>query len=378
MWHNYQYLFDTLLPEVVHRLDPNRPYVSTSPLSNWGAIERFRSGDNHYWGVWHGEEPFENFRTFVPRFMSEYGFQSFPDIEMMQAWGAPRDTSLLRWHQKSYKGSRMILQYGEEWFGKPDSLPEQIRHGQFAQAEAYRIAIESHRAAAPRCMGTLYWQLNDCWPGPSWSTLDYALNWKPAHYMVKRMYADRLPLAARTDSSLTLSVSNFSHPELIRGFEWQVADFKGRLQKSAVYPIPATPSLRLEGEVLDALTKGVSGKREYVRIKLITDKGILTVLHFPEEKPSEMHLPRNPGISFTSEWQPDGSVQLVLTAKKFAKGVWLEIPVRDAKGKLLYRFSDNYFDLEAGEVKRIQVIPTTAVGISKEAVSKLRITHCNR
>lgn len=361
MWHNYQYLFDTLLPAVVQEHDPLTPYISTSPLSNWGAPERFNSGDNHYWGVWHGEEPFENFRSNVPRFMSEYGFQSFPDLALMQAWGAPADTTIFRWHQKSYKGSRMIAQYAEEWFGKSRSVQEQLRKGQYAQAEAYRIAIGSHRAAQPRCMGTLYWQLNDCWPGPSWSSMDYMLNWKPLQYLVKRMYSQHLLIPVVEDGQIRIWFSNHEQAAGKGLLRVELKNFRGKVinawQDEVTWKGNTTEVLTAipyEKWIHTQHPRGV-----YLTVQLRGD-GVETKEYLCFEKPADLHLPSHPDVQITSFVQTGDGGTLTLKAGKFAKGVWLEIPERDAQGKLLYRFSDNYFDMEAGEEKTITVLPTTA------------------
>lgn len=170
------------------------PYTWTSALSNWGNADGLRNGDLHYWGVWHGDEPLDAFRQNVGRFVSEYGFQSWPDSALLARYLDPGDLHLgseaLRWRQRSYKTDAPIWKAIEEELGeRPTTLGNFIEASQTVQAKTYRIAIEAHQAARPHCMGTLLWQLNDCWPGPSWSLVDYEGNWKPAMGEVARAYA---------------------------------------------------------------------------------------------------------------------------------------------------------------------------------------------
>lgn len=169
------------------------PYTWTSALSNWGNADGLRNGDLHYWGVWHGDEPLDAFRHNVGRFVSEYGFQSWPDSALLAKYMDPADLHLgsesLRWRQRSYKTDAPIWQAIEQELGEsPTTLGGFIEASQVVQAKAYRIAIEAHQGARPHCMGTLLWQLNDCWPGPSWGLVDYEGNWKPAMQAVERLY----------------------------------------------------------------------------------------------------------------------------------------------------------------------------------------------
>ena len=166
-----------MIPNTLKELDETRAYTTTSPLSNWGTAENFNHSSMHYWGVWHGKEPFENYEKNVGRFMSEYGFQSFPAIETLEKV-IPKselnlDSDLMKHRQKSYIGNGEILKQVNQHFEEPESFDEFVLLSQKAQAKAMLIAIESHINNQPHCMGTLFWQLNDCWPGPSWSVLDY-------------------------------------------------------------------------------------------------------------------------------------------------------------------------------------------------------------
>ncbi len=171
-----------------------QPYLFTSPLSNWGNAEGLKNGDLHYWGVWHGDSAFSSFKNNVGRFVSEYGFQSYPDSALLSHYIDPKELYLgspaMKRMQRSYKTDKPIWDaIKRELDLEPKTLGEFIEDSQEVQAKAYRLAIEAHMAAQPHCMGTLFWQLNDCWPGPSWSLIDFEGNWKPGMYEVQRLYA---------------------------------------------------------------------------------------------------------------------------------------------------------------------------------------------
>ncbi|MBK9148953.1 MAG: hypothetical protein IPM12_14180 [Flavobacteriales bacterium] len=170
-------------------------YTATSPMSNWGNEVGLKYGDLHYWGVWHGDSAFSSFKNNVGRFVSEWGFQSYPDSALLAKYihpdslylGSPAVARL----QRSYKTDRPIWEAIERELGeeRPTTLGGFIEASQRAQAKAYQMATDAHLDARPHCMGTLLWQLNDCWPGPSWSIIDYEGNPKPAYEAVKKAFA---------------------------------------------------------------------------------------------------------------------------------------------------------------------------------------------
>jgi len=189
IWKYQQFLFRELLPSLVEKYSPSTDYTPTSPLSNWGTAENFNHGSMHYWGVWHGQEPFENFKNNVGRFMVEYGFQSFPDVASLKK--TMNDSSLhlnsivIKNRQKSYVGNGLIEKHIEQYYDAPTSFEEFVRLSQETQAKGLKMAIDAHMSRNTNCKGTLFWQLNDCWPGPSWSVIDYYGNEKVAYDSVK-------------------------------------------------------------------------------------------------------------------------------------------------------------------------------------------------
>jgi beta-mannosidase len=194
IWEGYKRVFHDLLPGVINEFDPQRFYLSTSPLHGWGREESLRGGSAHYWGVWWGLQPFEMYLEKVPRFMSEYGFQAMPALSTIRQFQETEDDFLfsepLKCHQKHPTGYQTISTYLERENLHPSTLEEFIYLSQLVQAKGIGMAIEAHRRAMPRCMGTLYWQLNDCWPVTSWSGTDVNGNWKALQYKVRDLYDD--------------------------------------------------------------------------------------------------------------------------------------------------------------------------------------------
>lgn len=189
----YKLLFQSVLPERVV-LYSSVPYIHTSPLSNWGKDDFYNHGSQHYWGVWHGKDPIEDFDRKSGRFNAEYGFQSFPQMSTINTFATKEDLKLesevMKNHQKSYVGNGMIEKQTKRLYGEATSFEDFVYRSQLTQAKAVGIAISSHRIQAPRCMGTLYWQVNDCWPAPTWSSIDYYGNWKALHYRAQEDYRD--------------------------------------------------------------------------------------------------------------------------------------------------------------------------------------------
>ena len=192
LWNEYKKIFHELLPQLVKEYDGNRPYVTTSPLNGWGKKESMTHGDSHYWGVWWGLEAIEKYTEKVPRFMSEYGLQAMPNFESVQKFSLPQDwdtsSIVMKLHQKHATGYQNLAVYLQQNNLKANSFKEFIAATQTLQSKALSTAITTHINAQPRCMGTLLWQLNDCYPGITWSIIDYYGKKKKAYYTVQKLY----------------------------------------------------------------------------------------------------------------------------------------------------------------------------------------------
>ena len=156
-----------------------------------------RIGDVHYWQVWHAEKPYEEYEKQFPRFMSEYGFQSFPEIETVKTYTTEEDrksieTPIMLAHQRHPRGNQLVRQYMLREYNEPKDFESFFYVSQVLQAQGIKIGAEHFRRIMPRNMGSLYWQANDCWQVASWSAMDYFGRWKALMYYTKRFYAPML------------------------------------------------------------------------------------------------------------------------------------------------------------------------------------------
>lgn len=192
-----------ILAQAVAQYDPlQRPYIASSPLFGWGHPECVTHGDSHYWGVWWGELPFEVYKPKTGRFMSEFGFQSYPEWSSVCRFCPPQQRYILsptlRSHQKHPRGLAIIDSAMQRYYGFNSqnlSLDDFCYLSQLLQAWGTGYGILQHLLAQPRCMGSLYWQLNDCWPVASWSSIDFYGNWKALHYRARDLFADTADLS---------------------------------------------------------------------------------------------------------------------------------------------------------------------------------------
>ncbi len=192
---NYDRL-NNMLGNIVEDEDPSRRFWPSSPSmgyldfsDGWHADTR---GDTHYWDVWHSAKPFEAYRTVNPRFASEFGFQSFTSMNVIETFAEEKDRNpsspVMENHQRNAGGNARILETMTRYFRFPRDFDQMVFLSQIQQGLAIKTAIEYWRSTKPRCMGTLFWQINDIWPVASWSSLDYGGQWKLLQYMAKRFF----------------------------------------------------------------------------------------------------------------------------------------------------------------------------------------------
>jgi beta-mannosidase len=229
-------LFEKEIPSVLDYIvsKENNRYWPSSPSIGWGKKESLTQGDSHYWGVWWGMEPLETYSKKVGRFMSEYGFQGMPDVKTIETFAKPSEMSLtseaVKAHQKHPTGFETIQTYMERDYKVPTAFEDYIYVSQLLQARGLKIAIESHRSAMPYCMGSLYWQLNDCWPVTSWSSTDYYGRWKAAQYQIKRSFESKLIVIKGVENNDTKELNSIK----IQIVNEDVNDEKGRLNWSLI------------------------------------------------------------------------------------------------------------------------------------------------
>lgn len=345
MWKQYTDLFHKLLPDMVELYAPGIRYWPSSPYGLPGQGCDSENGDKHYWGVWHGREPIAQYNLEKSRFFSEYGFQSFPEFESVKQYAPnPEDwkitSEVMMEHQRagSY-ANELIEEYLLKEYQTPKDFEAFLYMNQVLQGDAIKIAIEAHRRAMPYCMGTLFWQHNDCWPVASWSSRDYYGRWKAQHYFAREAYKDLLLSPIEENGKLNIYLVS-DRQEKVRGqLKIEVYSLEGKLVNEESEDI----------EVLENTSAIVYSKKiESFLSKLDRSKIVLHV-SFQDTNYNTysnnyfFNQPKNLDFSKAKigrsiEKAKDG-FNLNLRTNKFARAVFLSIEGIDNF------FSNNYFDM---------------------------------
>ena len=345
----YNWLFEGILPEAVSLYDGTHPYWPSSPSKGWGRPESLTEGDVHYWGVWWGELPYEMYREKVGRFNSEYGYQSYPDystlLKIAQGKELNKDAEVIAAHQKHARGTRQIDDFIQKYYPYSDDFERYVYLSQLSQAYGMEIAIEAHRTAKPYNMGTLYWQLNDAWPVTSWSSIDYYGNKKALQYKLKTLYAPVLLSLDQKDYGV------FITSDLLRDLKGdlkvKVVDFEGKMlfEKTMEVQISANGNEKLQMEGLaDCLAKA-DKTMVYVKFELVENESLLAERYCYLAFPKDLKLPKaNPTLKVS---ETNGKICIEVTTDAFAKDV--QVYCTNGMGN----FSENFFDLEAGQSKKV-------------------------
>jgi beta-mannosidase len=347
IWNDYEKLFHQLIPKTLDSLLPKNKniYWPSSPSIGWGRKESLTQGDSHYWGVWWGKEPFEIYEKKVGRFMSEYGFQGVPNLETFKNFAKKEDLSLnsetIKNHQKHPTGYETIDEYMKRDFINPTNFEDYIYVSQLLQADGMKTAIEAHRRAKSYCMGTLYWQFNDCWPVTSWSSVDYFGNWKAFHYQVKRSYENLLISVQEEKDSYKIFVINDDLEAISGNLKIQSNDFKGNLLLEKSFKIEVQPN---SSEVYFTLSKKdiseINLKKSLLNIEFNSGKkSTSTAFYFAKPKDLALEKP-----TITIKKVDDLIIEI--TSDILAKNVYLSTVENT-------HFSANYFDVLPNQVYRI-------------------------
>ncbi|WP_416147569.1 beta-mannosidase [Salipaludibacillus sp. HK11] len=351
MKKKYTEFFEEYIPEVVKKYDPNRFYWPSSPSSGGGFDNPNdeNRGDVHFWDVWHRMKPFEEYRDYVFRFCSEFGFQAFPNIKTVNAFTLPEDrnvfSSVMENHQKGEDGNKKIVTYMADYYKYPENLDGFIYTSQLLQGEAIKYGVEHWRRNRGRSMGAIYWQLNDCWPCISWSSIDYYGRWKALHYFAKRFYAPVLISAADVGTDVTLYLTN-DQLEPVKGMiEWKLRDSGNNIVNSGQHhcevqslSAKACTTIQMEKYMTDG-----NSHRLYLQFSVQAEGKCLAenTLLFVRPKYFDFKDPQIVG----EVKEDDESFVITLRSVAFAKAVELDLTEADA------HFSDNFFDLSAGDKK---------------------------
>ncbi|HAD13843.1 MAG TPA: hypothetical protein DCF33_15560, partial [Saprospirales bacterium] len=308
LWREYKLLYSDILRTYVQNNADGVPYWESSPRYGRGNPKSLTEGDSHYWGVWHDEEPFEVLNKKVPRFMSEYGFQSFPEWRTIQSFTEPEDRKLdskvMLLHQKHPRGNALIAEYMKRDFRNPKNFEDFVYVSQLLQAEGMRTGFEAQRRNKPYCMGTLYWQLNDVWPVASWSSIDNHGRWKALHYYTREAFSpvavlpyldgDKLKVYGVNDLADSLKVTLHLHAYTFEG--GNVIDFN-------------LPDLQLDTDsskllwegTLKSLLNGKKAENCVIELQLTdpTESIVYSTRNYFAVPSKKMNLP-NPGLRITA------------------------------------------------------------------------------
>jgi beta-mannosidase len=363
-------LFDRTLRDVVATHAPDVPYWPSTPSSDYdGAANLLNDGDYHYWNVWSGDAlPASAYLDVTPRFQSEYGLQSMPAMATIESFVGPKDLSIdstaLIAHQKYDRGheNQRLLLYIRREFGEPKDFDSLIYLSQVMQAEGIELAAEHLRASRPHSMGSLYWQLNDVWPGIAWSSIDWYGRWKSLQYHARRFYAPLLIAALRDHGVTTVSLVSDRTTPVQAHWRMRVMDFAGRVlnRRQADMTLPPLSSTQV-GKFSDAqLLRGADPSKTFVVFEWLDGDRMISrnLVFFDAAK--QLTLP-SPHIRTQLEPAKDG-YSLTLQTDTLAREVWISFSDPDA------RISDNAFDLLPGERMTLTVHSRASLDVLRKSL----------
>lgn len=349
---DYTRLYGHLLPELCEAYAPDTFYWPSSPSSGGGFDDPDNpaKGDTHYWEVWHGGVPFTTYRQKSFRFCSEYGFESFPSMKTIRAFSREEDwncfSRVMENHQKCRGGNGKILRYLSDNYLYPASFENLVYASQLLQADAIKYGVEHFRRQRGYCMGSIYWQFNDCWPVASWSSVDSFGRYKALHYAARKFYAPVAMGLFLENGKLTVNISNET-----------MTNFRGRIHLamcSADFAVLDETHQEVEVDALsarDVLTCRAdcpAPYETYLYVDLYDETGGFLMRQVELMVPAKHFQWRKP--DFTLQFtQIPGGVEISVASNVFAKGVYLDF--RDFDCVL----SDNFFSITSRTPYRITV-----------------------
>jgi len=358
----YLDLFEKLIPDLIKNYDPTRSYWPSSPSSggNFQDPTNQNRGDAHFWKVWHGRAPFKDYHQNYTRFMSEFGFESFPSMKTIATF-CPKDqyrfdSSIMNNHQKNRGGNEKIMWYMKKRYSIPSDFQKQVVLSQITQADAIEYGVEHWRRNRTdfHCMGTLYWQFNDCWPVASWASVDYYLRWKALHYFAKRFYSPIFASVVETSHKVEFWLTNDNKVMQKGTYHWQLLNYSGKvlLENQQNIQIESCTSQCVQTIDVKTFNRWGQGKKNLIYYEFrneandILSRGIRL---FTE--PKFMSL-KDPQLKWMMQEEPSNaqngdsalkSYSLTITSHELALYVYLE----SSKFDIVY--SDNYFPLRKDE-----------------------------
>ncbi len=365
VWQSYLLVMSDILQQTVARYSPDTPYMPSSPSNNYDEqADSDTNGDRHYWSVWHQLTPISEYNNQHPRFMSEFGFQSFPDMETIRSFTVPGDlaidSAVMKEHQKNNGGNDRIHTYMLREYNEPKDFASFVYLSQVQQAEAIKVGAENFRRSRPRTMGSLYWQLNDCWPVASWSSIDYYGRWKALHYYARRFYSPVLVSPYIHDGTVDTYVVSDLQKGQPATLHVSVMNFDGKVLSEKDTPITLAPlSSHLVSSVpVAALLNGADPHTVFAQYEIRAGGQTLSSnqLYFDVTKSLALPVPK-----IEASWSGD---KLTLSSATLARDVFVSFPGANVS------LSDNYITLLPGRPQTV-----TVSGIAPDAAKgAMRIT----
>ncbi len=379
LWRVYEKIFYQILPDAVSKFHPEVSYWPSSPQAAGNKVSDRISGDEHDWSVWFGDVPFSAYAENVPRFVSEYGLQSFPEMKTIRtfandsdmAYRSPimehRQRSQMPWIAKGFNGNEMIKTYIARYYKVPDNFEDFVYVSQLMQAEGVKFAVEAHRGNMPYTMGSLYWQINDCWPTMSWSSVDYFGRWKALHYKVKNAYREVLPIIGREKGQVQIKIANDGLSDQPATLESVLYDFDGNIlwqKQIEINLLKNSSPVYLTVPENEFLAKGNPSQMVLETIVKAGDKELgQNLYYFTDFKNLKLEQPE---LSKSIAKISDTEYEITLSTKKLAKNLAFFTSKTDGF------FSDNFFDLIPGKTYKISF-----KGDSENLESELKIWCLN-
>ncbi|EGF91456.1 glycosyl hydrolase family 2, sugar binding domain protein [Asticcacaulis biprosthecium C19] len=377
----YNAIFHDILPAAVTGNDPQTFYWPSSPIAAWDGkngiahadhLAKQQSGDLHYWDVWWGQKPFSEYRVAVGRFMSEYGFQSFPEFKTVQAYTEPSDhdifSEVMKAHQRSSIGNGTIKTYMERDYKVPADFRQFLYVGQVLQAEGIKVAMEAHRSRMPFCMGSLFWQINDCWPVASWSSIDYYGRWKAQQYFTRHAFAPILVAPRLDGETLTVTAISDRLTDTPVTVSLQVVDFHGKVigEFNEAQTLRANTNLDLVTSTAATLLNGAAPETTLLHVCILDGDTVLSqnILYFKPVKDLTL-----PPVQLTTKVKAVGDeLAVAVTSATLVKNLYLSLDEGDCQ------FEDNYFDLLPGETRVVRFKPAARMS-AQQLEQHLRFMH---
>jgi beta-mannosidase len=363
MWQDYLTVFSGIIARTANRLAPETPYWPSSPSSDYEETSAsFQSGDFHDWSVWHGRVPFSEYEKHFPRFMTEYGFQSFPEMRTVEAFTTPEDrasifTPVMLAHQKNDEGNSIIHDYMLKYYSEPRDFASFLYASQVLQAEGIKVGAEHLRRIRPRSMGSIYWQLNDCWPVASWSSIDYYGRWKALQYYARRFYSPLLVSPHIEDGNFNVYVVSDKTTPTTARLRLRVFTLEGEVlaDTSQDIQVPELSSkIYLQRPLAEYVHADGNDIADVFAVADLLIDGKTVSSNLIYLVPAKLiNLPK-PQMSIDLA-KPGEAYRLRLSSSVLARSVYISFDALDAS------LSDNYFDLIPNQPVEITVTSTATL-----------------